>query len=1493
MRQKISIALLSLAALFLLAPGTSLAQGRATGEHPVQHIAAQAMQENIAVEPTKASVTSLLSHRTIGNAKATSTTSSPSLLRTTTASGATIYGSVIYADNWTYDNAPYGIYSFQANANTSFTAVHLGNNFEANGGGTYADGKYYFINYFSFNGQTYVNYYVYNTETWELINAIQSLPMSTATSDMSYDPATKQIYGSFQKEDGNGFRFATMNPETAAVTPIADLPQMMYVVAINSKGEVYGVGADGNFYQIDKATGSLSKIGSTGITPNYVQSGAFDPRTDKLYWAASLANNTAGLYEINISTGRASLISSFPNNEECTGLYIPLPLAEADAPAAVSNLSLNFTNGSTSGKVGFTLPDKTFGGSALSGFLSYTILCNEVEVATGSAAKGTQVSKEVTLPAGMNTIAVYTSNTHGKSPTAEVKQWIGPDVPTAVSNLRLKKSGKSAFSLSWSAPTTGLHNGYFDATKVTYKIIRHPENIVVAENHTTTTFTESITSDVLHNYYYEVIGCTGELEGESTLSNKIAMGTACEIPYFEDFLTLDDFEMYTVVNSNVDDYTWAYDEEIHAAKCKSDTYEQMNDWLISPLITMETDRVYKLSFKAFCASSKFPETLKVALGTSKSTSTMTTELIPATIVGTSQGEVLEAIIKVPSAGNYCIGFQSLSLNQFNLYVDSILVEASSLRSAPDAVSNLSIIPADKGKLGTTITFTTPSRTIDGATTTLSKVEIFREGTLIKTFNSPTTNSSLSHVDNNAKQGFNNYTIVASNASGTGIETKQKVYVGVDIPDKPANVKLKDVDGKNVLTWEAPSTGLTGGYIDPATLTYTVQRSIDNEIIARDIKALTFTEELEVEGGEQLLMSYYVWAKSEAGEGMYEESNAIIIGDPYSLKFKESFTGMGIDNSPWGLENYGDSYWNTTDIGSFVMATPQDNDGGFASFYNNGGDSQLVSPKITLQNSVRPTLDFYYYACNGSSNVLKVEVSKEGNEYEVVHTINCANDTHEGWTKVSVPLTQYNTAKYIQLSFHAFANGGMNLHIDNIIVRDLLDYNLSVKGISAPKYLTYGANNEIQVTIVNEGVKSATDYTIDLYRDGKKVASQTGTTLAADAEKVYTFIEVPDKKFQENVTYHTLIDYAADLKPNDNQSDEITVTVKLPKYPAVTDLTGSCEDGKTVNLSWSKPDLTSAISGEITDGFEEYNPFIITNIGSWKVFDGDGKDTYGINAGGGILQYENATAPMAFQVFNASTIGLAGTEWAPYSGEQALVSFSAVGKQCDDWLISPELTGKAQTLTFYVKKASPIYPDCYEVLTSKSDSELSDFSVIHTHTEVSATWEQVSIELPAGTKYFAIHNISNDCYALLFDEIHYASKDEAMEGLTLTGYNVYRNDVKLNTQPLSQPNYQETIAGGEYTYHVSVVYNQGESIYSNPVTIQSSASIEDNLADTIRIYGTDNAVKIEQAVGQMIQVYTFDGKLIYQGIGEETTTIALTTGKYLVKVAHFTTKVQVR
>ena len=283
--------------------------------------------------------------------------------------GTLIYGDVIFASNWTEENAPAGIYSFPASPNTTMEAVAINDALQANGGGVYVNGKFHFTYYMEFFGMIFANYYVYNTETWEVETEAESDAPNIAM-DLAYDPVADAVYGCFFNDNLDGYVFGTLDLETGTRTAIGDLPGGMYVIAANSKGEVYGIGTDGILYRINKSTGVATSVGATGVSPKYIQSGNFDLKTDKLYWAACRSDETSGLYEVDTTTGAAKLISELPNSEEIVGMYIPAPAAEDGAPAMIGDLTATFVNGATTGNIKFTMPAKTFGGNALTGSLA-------------------------------------------------------------------------------------------------------------------------------------------------------------------------------------------------------------------------------------------------------------------------------------------------------------------------------------------------------------------------------------------------------------------------------------------------------------------------------------------------------------------------------------------------------------------------------------------------------------------------------------------------------------------------------------------------------------------------------------------------------------------------------------------------------------------------------------------------------------------------------------------------------------------------------------------------------------------------------------------------------------------------------------------------------------------------------------------------------------------------------------------------------------------
>lgn len=1428
-----------------------------------------------------------------------------------TGDGTLIYGNVIFASNWTEEDAPVGIYSFPASANTSLNDVAIDENIQANGGGVYVDGKYCFVSYIEFFGMIFASYYIYDAETWEQELMLDASPTSIAT-DMTYDPMTSSIYGCFYNETLDGYTFSSLDPETGETTKIGDLSMSMVVVAANSKGEIYGISTSGDLYRINKVTGDLTLVGPTGVTPKYLQSGAFDLKTDKLYWAACLSDESSALYEVDVATGVANLISPFSNDEEIVGMYIPAPAAEDGAPAVVEDLTADFVNDATTGTVEFTLPVKTFGGNALTGSLSYSILFNDKEMATGTANAGTQVNEHITVEPGMYKIVVITSNSVGRSPVAKTERWIGKDAPKAVKNVKLVNKDYELV-LTWDAPAEGVHSGYLDVAALNYKVVRYPEDVVVADKLKETTFTEGISVAELSNYWYGVTAYSGDLKGETVASNKIILGTAFKVPYFEGFDDESDFDLFTIIDANKDGETWSFDAKNSAAKCSYSSDLAMDDWLITPPVKLDIDRVYKFYFRTKTASAMFPEKLKVALGNDGTVEAMSTVLLPATDITSATYTTIEKVIKVTVPGDYYIGFQCCSdPDMFNLYVDSIGIENGAKLKAPGQVTDLKAVAGENGALEATVSFKTPAKAVDETSLeSLLKMDIYRGDELIKTFDHPAVNAELTFVDKKAEQGNNLYKVIASNAEGEGMDAKVIAYVGIDTPDVPVNIFLKEIDGKAVLTWEAPVQGAAGGYINPSALLYTVVRATDKEIVAESISALTFADSPDMSAG-QALMAYYVFAESTAGVGLGAISNSIIMGDPHQLPFKESFTAAALDNGPWGVTRTGQGKWSLYEAGENPDVSAQDNDGGLASFAPeaSGEESLLYSGKISLAGSIHPTLEFYYYLVAESSDKLIVEISKEGDEYKAVKTIDFATASdNEGWRKVSIPLDDFISAKYIQLGFHAIAGDDeSNLHVDNIRIKDLLDYNLALTSISAPKKMKVGEVQEIKVTVTNEGAKEATGYNVELFRDGKMVSMLMGDALAPDAVKGYVFTEIPDLDFGESVTYYALITYEADMNPNNNKSAELTVPVIQPVYPAVSDLNGICENGKAV-LTWSEPNFTTGVAEPITDYMEEYAPFIIDNIGEWTVVDVDPGEngTYGISDGaGGIIQYENAGAAMAFQVFNPSAAGIAvvddsgaPTIWAPYSGDQMLAAFADADGQNDDWLISPELPGTAQTLSFYLKSVTGDYGlETYEIQISSTNKDLasfqnvSDASVIK---EAPLEWTNVTVDLPEGTKYFAIRCTSPDRFALLVDDITYIPSSAAPVELSLVGYNVYRDDSKITDEPITATTYTDAVPeSGEYKYKVTTVYDKGESVYSNEVTVNVvGVSINNVYAEGASVRGIRHAIEIRDAVDMDIYIYTIQGKLVYKGSGKSVSKVPVADGEYIVKAGDKTVKVLVK
>lgn len=459
-----------------------------------------------------------------------------------------------------------------------------------------------------------------------------------------------------------------------------------------------------------------------------------------------------------------------------------------------------------------------------------------------------------------------------------------------------------------------------------------------------------------------------------------------------------------------------------------------------------------------------------------------------------------------------------------------------------------------------------------------------------------------------------------------------------------------------------------------------------------------------------------------------------------------------------------------------------------------------------------------------------------------------------------------------------------------------DNDLSVKWLSLPQQMIVNEPAQIAVNVKNRGTKQANGFKLELYVNGEMVKTLNGSPLKAGASKEFTFTYVPEVTVGEAADVQVKLNYAKDENLDNNETNVKTITVQQADLPTVT-ISGTQNEG-TVNLSWRKPE-----TGEKTEDFERYAPFIIDNMGNWTMFDGDEAYMPSWRSQNGTYSWPNCNAPQAFIVFNPAEAGLPAdyidqptSTYYCNSGNQMLMAqiggFPAQNEggqptlvDGNNWLISPELTGEAQEVSFFAKSWCSQVEDQFGVLYNSEEQ----FNVLYSLTDNNPESFQMLedgeglvapayfadgeyyFELPEGAKYFAIQHVTpwiadeygeyNRMTAFFLDDITYTP---AVPGIV--GYNIYRNGSKLNAEPVTNLRYSLQLVHGMNEIYVTVVYENGESAPSNPFVVEFTGQGATAI----------NAVAVDAA---RMSVYTMAGQYVGNRLpAEKGTYVVRTNGK---------------
>ena len=1413
------------------------------------------------------------------------------------ADAPVIYGSLIAGDGL---DLSAGVYSFPASSDLTLTPVNIWAKQPANAGGVYVNGKYYYFHYFESSGALFTYFVVADASTWEILSSTRNRDIGPCT-DLAYDPITETIYGCFSKSTKDGYLFGSVS-KTGAVTQIAEMTNPLYTLACDVDGTLYAINSSGVLCTVDKENGKLTTVGSTGIRPDYVQSMTFDMASRRLFWAAC-TETSSGLYEIAPATGKATLIKKFDNGEEFCGIYTLSQGADAKAPGELTDFKAEYDITTLDGvNVSFKMPAKAFDGTALSGKIDWIISLDDKDLDLGEANPGETVTLSFSSgTVGMHTISAFARNSSGKGPQASERKWIGVDTPLPLENCKLTVSGDQA-TISWDAPVKAAHDGYFDPAAVNYRVIRQPGNVTVCQKTTQTSYTDKLDLSRLASYYYDVITYVGDAEGATTSTNTMLVGEAFAIPYSENFSNSENFKLFTVIDANKDGKTWVWEDQ--CAKSSYSLKESMNDWLITPPLKFEADYIYTLRFKVLTRGYK--ESFNVWYGTQPTVEGMTTEILETTVTDNTEMRQFEVRFR-PSGGSGYLGFHHVSdAARFNFYLDDIEVDRSASVKAPAAIEDLTVTPAPNGALKFTVSFHAPAKNIGGeALTSLKSVTLYHGDRLIKTFSNPKPGDLLTQADIVCSAGANSVRAYAESSEGKGLEATADFFIGPDMPARCTNIHLEEKDGKAILTWDAPKAGHNGGYIDPTTLKFHVARQnfVTGQVepTAMNLTECRFEEVPEI-STEQESVAYFVYPVNEQGIGDGYASNSILFGTPYALPWKESFPNANLTYDTWRTESSDESStWGTAQSGVYPSCTASDGDSGLISYQPavENSWSVLTSGKISVKDAANPVVEFDYYHKKGSDDKITLLVSDNGVDFNPAGTVDMsASGDGNGWKTASFPIPAYGNKEYIQIAIRVDCGNSMtSVHIDRIVVRNLSDKDLAATKLTAPLRFEAGKLGVFTATVSNVGLRNADVFTVVLNRDGQQAAIVNGTNLAAGDTRDYEFTLTPDETYPDFSKYQAVVNIEGDGDLSNNTSKTVKAVVVRPILPVVTDLQGSFNEAtSTVDLSWSAPDLKSG--PRTTDTFENYNAFITENIGDWRTVDVDGAMTIFIS---GLPLWQNCTDPQAFIVFNPTELGIdiskvENTMFAPHSGDQMLVSFASYAQYNNDWIVSPLLSGNAQTISFWVRAlTTQSGKESFEFLTTDGDFREDLESYVRNDEvsgEIDDIWTEIKVDVPAGTKYFAIRCTSSSKWGLCVDDITYTPA--AASDIEFKGYNIVCNGQTLNNSPVQQTTYSQPdidINSG-YRFNIVCVYDKGLSAPSNEYAI-GKLGLEGIGADNVSVTSAGGEIVITGAAGQTYAVYTPAGLTAALGVAAPTEKIAAAEGIYLVKVGDRIFKVAVR
>ena len=852
---------------------------------------------------------------------------------------------------------------------------------------------------------------------------------------------------------------------------------------------------------------------------------------------------------------------------------------------------------------------------------------------------------------------------------------------------------------------------------------------------------------------------------------------------------------------------------------------QADDYLVTPGIQLEAGNVYDFSL-VYKNSSSIAYEMMLLAGDGVSSLTDTIAVQKAAENRYDFDEISGKYL-AKKTGVYHFGlYLRAAAGSGSIYFDNFIVSIGVSGKVPGDLTEISAQSrVDKDIWVVDVSCKTPI--VDYAGNTLEgtiDINLERNSQVIATKTGVSPGDVVTFTDLEPLDTRVSYTCQASNASGNSKSVSVDFQPIFATPMKVSSVAWEKNENKVSLTWDAVTQPTsTSGIFLPSKIVYSVKRN--DVVIAENLSVTSFEDIYEMPESGQDILAYSVTAHNGPNRSLGTSTEQITMGNPYTNAFAESFANYTFQTKTWTTME--SNRWITTSSSYYnPQCDAQDGDQGFLKCQNYGTvNTWIASPFINLSGMKNPCVEFYAFQDSSltTDSQVEVKIRINGDDISLGEPMSLLGGP-KGWNKQSFFIPKEYASQNFQLVFDAMP-ASASFCIDNLVIKDVLDYNLCIEQLSVEASPKIGETVLVEAVVKNTGLNIAEHYDVSFTLDDVLLENVVCESIAHDSINVVSApLYITPMMAGKKHSIKACVVYYQDEAELDNQA-EVQYEVRTNDFPVPTNLVTKADHmTKRISLIWERAQIsTESVEENIVEDFELWTSGTTEAEQGWIFIDNDGKNTNGI---GGV----NEQIPMAAMI--AENVNY----YQPHSGTKMLGISGPYSYRDtpDDWVISPEVIG-GQTIKFYVASYDnygyPFGADQFDVCYSTGGTSPEDFIVIGEKQNVeSKDWVEITVTLPVEATRFAIHVTKFSNRGLLFDDFSFI---KGVKPLQLNSYNIYRDGVKYATVDSITVNYTDTVAEVEkiYSYAISAVYDRGESMASVESNIQLNYIPEYSLALT--------------------------------------------------------------